>query len=117
MLSFFYLGQQILYPMGHHLIITKDFKDIHGLIKCEVLPPRGLYLPVLPYRCNGKLMFSLCRKCVENQEKDVCKHSNTDRCSIGTWVMKEIKEAVKKGYQVTKVKFSLLCMIFKIMLG
>jgi hypothetical protein len=27
------------------------------LVRCTVLPPRNLYHPVLPYRCNGRLLF------------------------------------------------------------
>lgn len=55
------------FPVGHLQIVTKNF-DIDwtkykGLIKCEVLPPRGLYLRVLPSRHNSKLMFPLCRTC------------------------------------------------------
>jgi hypothetical protein len=34
-----------------------------GLIKCIVLPFKRLYHPVLPYRCNNKLLFCLCRTC------------------------------------------------------
>lgn len=45
-------------PLGHPEIITENFKDItcyEGLIKCKVLPPQGLHIPVLPAKCNGKL--------------------------------------------------------------
>ena len=51
--------------IGHPRIITENFDDISayfGLIKCTVLPPRGLFHPVLPYRTQGKLMFPLCRR-------------------------------------------------------
>ena len=46
--------------VGHPRIITENFEDIStyfGMIKCTVLPPRGLFHPVLPYRTQGKLMF------------------------------------------------------------
>jgi len=33
---------------------------IDGLIMCTIVPPKKLYHPVLPYRCNKKLMFCLC---------------------------------------------------------
>ena len=36
-----------------------------GLIKCCVPPPRDLLIPVLPYKFNAKLLFPLCRSCVE----------------------------------------------------
>ena len=50
-------------PVGHPKIITENFEDLsqyEGLVKCKVLPPLGLYIPVLPSKCNGKLLFSLC---------------------------------------------------------
>ena len=40
---------------------------ILGLVKLTILPPRGLYHPVLPLRQGGKLTFPLCRTCVEVQ--------------------------------------------------
>jgi hypothetical protein len=33
-------------------------------MKCTVVPPMNLYHPVLPFRCNKKLLFCLCRTCV-----------------------------------------------------
>ena len=45
------------FPLGHPEIITEDFQDVRsyfGLIQCRVLPPRGMYHPVLPYRTGGK---------------------------------------------------------------
>jgi len=38
-------------PLGHPEIITENFNDINryeGLMKCKVLPPIGLHIPVLP---------------------------------------------------------------------
>lgn len=33
----------------------------YGFAKCTVLPPRGMHVPVLPYRTPGKrLLFPLC---------------------------------------------------------
>ena len=46
------------YPVGHIEIITKDFKSLNQY-------KSGLYLPVLPYRSNGKLKFPLCRTCAD----------------------------------------------------
>ena len=54
------------FPVGHPEILTENFQPItaqhnpyFGLIKATVLPPRQLYHGVLPYSCNGKLMFPL----------------------------------------------------------
>lgn len=56
------------FPIGHPTIILKDFEPIEnyfGIVKASVLPPRGLFHPVLPIRCNKKLMFPLCRTCAK----------------------------------------------------
>ena len=54
------------FPTGHPQIYIKDeckqidIKAMFGLVKCKILPPRDLYFPVLPIRCDGKLLFYLC---------------------------------------------------------
>ena len=93
-------------PIGHPEIITDNFKSLdnyEGLIKCKILPPRGLYIPVLPSKCNGKLMFSLCRTCSENYQKTACHHLDDERAFIGTWVTDEVKEALSLGYKIMTV--------------
>jgi hypothetical protein len=67
------------YPVGHP---TKIFKppmynsNWYGLIKCAILPPRGLYHPVLPVKNktksgDEKLTFPLCQLCAKlNNQKD-----------------------------------------------
>ena len=37
---------------------TCSFYFLFGLIKCNVFPPIGLYIPVLAVRINGKLLVS-----------------------------------------------------------
>ena len=93
-------------PLGHPDIITENFKSVdqyEGLIKCKILPPKGLYIPVLPVKCNGKLMVSLCRSCTETYQQTDCHHQNEERAFIGTWVTDEVKEAVSQGYQILNV--------------
>lgn len=93
-------------PMGHPDIITDNFKDLQhyeGLVKCKVLPPRGLYIPVLPAKCNGKLLFSLCRTCGETYQKSSCQHGVQERSFTGTWVTDELKMAVSQGYTILKM--------------
>ena len=52
-----------VYPMGHPIISTEnihpDVSHYFGLIQCHVLAPRGLYHPVLPFKCHNKLMFTM----------------------------------------------------------
>ncbi|XP_052813916.1 uncharacterized protein LOC128240969 [Mya arenaria] len=93
-------------PVGHPQIFTDNFQDIEkyeGLIKCKVLPPHGLDIPVLPMKCRGKLMFSLCRTCSENLQQGPCQHMESERAFIGTWVTDELKEALSQGYTLQTI--------------
>ncbi|KAL2077904.1 hypothetical protein ACEWY4_025589 [Coilia grayii] len=95
------------YPINNPQIILKDFqplKNYFGIIKATVAPPRGLLHPVLPYRCNGKLMFPLCRTCAEQENQTPpCTHNDAERCISGCWVSIELQRAMEKGYMITKV--------------
>ncbi|GIX96186.1 helitron_like_N domain-containing protein [Caerostris extrusa] len=86
-----YIQDAMTYVRHYGQNITKDFKDVDtyfDLILCRVIPTSALYLPVLPYRCQGKLKFPLCRTCTENMQQTACTHSNEERSIIGTWVNK-----------------------------
>ena len=94
------------YPVGHPDIITSDFKDIgeyFGIAKVKILPPRGLYHPVLPYRSVGKLKFPLCQKCADNESQTPCTCAANERVLYGTWCTPEIQKAVEKGYTIVKI--------------
>ncbi|XP_042906674.2 uncharacterized protein [Parasteatoda tepidariorum] len=94
------------YPVGHPLIITENFASVEnyfGIMKCTIVPPRQLYLPVLPYRSNKKLMFPLCRVCADSLQQSPCTHTDDERALTGTWVTEEVKMALKKGYEITEV--------------
>ena len=92
--------------VGHPCIITENFEDVStyfGLIKCTVLPPRGLFHPVLPYRTQGKLMFPLCRTCADTCNQTPCTHSESERAIEGTWCSVELEKALEKGYRVLRI--------------
>ena len=78
-----------------------NIQQYYGLIKCKVLPPRDLYHSVLPYKCNKKLLFPLCRTCAEiSDNSKLCNHDREeDREFIGTWASIELFEAMKLRYQ------------------
>lgn len=81
-------------PLGHPNIITEKFGEVsqyEGIFKCKVIPPRGLYFPVLPTKCNGKLLFGLCRTCMESNSAAVCHHDDEQRALVGTWVTDEFR--------------------------
>ena len=94
------------YPIGHPQILRENIGDLSeyfGIVKCTVLPPSDLLLPVLPYRSNGKLTFPLCRACIESHFSLKCEHSDNERCLSGTWCTPELEEAVARGYCITRM--------------
>lgn len=101
------------YPVGHPEIILSDFGEFDdicdrffGFIKCTIMPPDQLYLPVLPgkYGTDKKLLFTLCRTCAEERIPEKrCTHTGGDRALTGTWFTEEVKLAVSKGYKIQEV--------------
>lgn len=97
------------YPSCHPTIYTDPATIDHtltsynGVALVRVLPPTDLFLPVLPYRCNAKLMFPLCRKCCEMSKQGPCVCSDAERALTGVWATDEIKVAISKGYEILKV--------------
>lgn len=97
------------YPIGHPTKIIKPGRhdtSWYGLIKCKILPPKNLYIPVLPVRVKmykaEKLVFPLCEKCAENQQP-LCNHTDEERQITGTWSTIEVNKALEMGYKVTDV--------------
>ena len=106
-----WVNKTSVYPKGHPTFITHPgHTDIHqyfGLIQCQILPPRQLYHPVLPYRHDDKLLFPLCARCVEEEmDKPLldrsyhCPHTDEERALTSTWCSPELEKAVELGYQV-----------------
>ena len=102
------------YPLGHPQIITNpshlDIGRYFGLALVDILPPEGLFHPVLPVRAGGKLTFPLCRTCVGEQQAlpflertDVCSHTDAERALRGTWCTPEILKALDKGYRLLQI--------------
>ena len=102
------------YPIGHPQIITKpvdqSIDSYFGIALVDVLPPSGLFHPVLPIRAGEKLTFPLCGKCVEEEKKKpllqrqhYCMHSDTERLLRGTWCTPELVKAVQMGYVIKRI--------------
>lgn len=60
-------------------------------------------MPVLPAKCNSKLLFSLCRTCDEKYEQSKCQHTVTDRSLTGTWMTYELKMALSQDYKLFRI--------------
>ena len=89
------------YPVCHTKVITQGFRDIKdyfGIAEVKILPPRGLYQPVLPYRLNSKLRFPLCRTCADSENQNLCTCSEEESELTGTWCTPEIQTALRLAY-------------------
>jgi len=83
-----YFKFPIAQPTIHVVEMCKENEPclrMDGLIKCIIVPPQKLYHPVLPYRCNKKPIFCLCRTCVETCSTGECTHTeDEERALTGT---------------------------------
>ena len=102
------------YPVGHPIVITnpqhQDISRYFGVAQVDVVPPFGLYHPVLPHRHGGKLTFPLCATCVtEEMPKRMtdrthrCNHTDEQRMLTGTWCTPELLKAIEKGYRIIRI--------------
>ena len=82
---------------------TSSNKDGMGFAKCTILPPKKLFIPALPFRSNGKLVFPLCARCAKEKETKKCKHKDKQSSMNGTWYISKIHQAVKDGYKIQNV--------------
>ncbi|XP_037906182.1 uncharacterized protein LOC119648487 [Hermetia illucens] len=105
-----YINKYAPYPIGHPEIFRfenipplEEIVSMHGFITCTVIPPTDLFLPVLPFRGNLKLYFTLCRVCAETNRVFGCDHIQDERQITGTWVIPEVSRAIKNGYKVQEV--------------
>jgi len=89
--------QVLQVPIGHPRIhVGHACKDLEACLR--IVPPQKLYHPVLPYRYNKKLIFCLCRTCVQTCSTGECTHTEDAELSLtGTCVMDEVRLAVEKG--------------------
>ena len=66
-----YVNKNGMYPLGHPEMIFQpgqtDISRYFGIAQCTMLPPYELYHPMLLLRQNDKLIFPLCRTCVEEE--------------------------------------------------
>ena len=80
-----------------------DVNSYEGLIRCKLLPPSGLRIPLLSCHINDKLMFVLYRACAETNNCGVSGHTRSERCLTGMWVSVELQKAVAIGYVIVEI--------------
>ena len=109
-----WVNKHCSYPIGHPSIFTnprsQDIEDYFGLATIDIIPPAGLFHPVLPVRSGNKLTFPLCGKCVKVEQakplllrSSTCCHTIEEPTLRGTWTTPEIQKAVQKGYKLVKI--------------
>lgn len=103
MFSVPYICKTGTFPLGHPQIYNLEdcfsltdcnyeyFDKVEGLVKCDVLPARSLFHPVLPIKANNRLIFGLCRSCIMSECVSDCTHSSdSERMLSGTWLSTEL---------------------------
>ena len=109
-----WVNKNCLCPIGHpHLITEPVDQSIHsffGIALVDILPPTGLFHPVLPLAQWPKLTISLCRSYVQEELTEpmlarthYCHHSHADRMLRGTWCILELVKAVEKSNTIVKI--------------
>ena len=61
-------------PIGHNRVlignnVPENLNGIIGLTKVCIEAPHDLYILVLRFSANGKLVFALCHTCVEEENQ------------------------------------------------
>ncbi|KAH7701962.1 hypothetical protein AAVH_30898 [Aphelenchoides avenae] len=80
-----------------------------GLVKVRVHPPKHLVHPVLPVKHADRLVFPLCRTCMEGSvdrrayREPGCDHTEDQRSWVGTYFTDELNLALSHGYRVDKL--------------
>nr|CAD2208735.1 unnamed protein product [Meloidogyne enterolobii] len=115
------------YPIGHPEVLDlnldinwskpEDVRPYRGIFKLFIIPPDNIYLPVIPERIHGKLIFHLCHQCAIEIEPGVakrkqtsysygrkwCQHTDRQRGFVSTTCSVELELALRRGYRATKV--------------
>jgi hypothetical protein len=87
-----YICKYFKFPIGHPVshagddsLDIKAMVQKDGLMKCSILPPKHLFHPVLPFGCNNRLLFCLCRTCAiqQNRSQDCTHETDAERALRG----------------------------------
>ncbi len=99
------------YPVGAPTVIRHELDKVNinecfGICKATVLPPRELFMPLLPMRTsNGRLVFTLCSICAEEEtDTPYCNHSDNERAlKQQVYTTPELIRALELGYELQSV--------------
>ena len=112
-----YVMSKIKFPVGHPEVrrgddscrqlmesLRRSGVEFIGLCMVEILPPDELFIPCLGYKAGGKLLFGLCRTCLNSNviQRESCRHSNKERAWIDVYTSIDMKTALNCGYEVVR---------------
>lgn len=97
------VGQLRIFRGVEECSTAPNIFELEGIIRCRVLPPRDLFIPVLPYFYNKRLYFPLCGACTRSLQITPCEHSEYERSLEGTFTIYEIKISLLKGYELCEI--------------
>lgn len=110
-----YVNRYCFYPVDHpdeflDHVTHKDISRYFGIAKVTVIPPRDLYLAVLPLRSSNKLIFQLCKTCMEtempksmHERTYICPHTDQNDSLLELSALQKLKRLWKKGYRIVKI--------------
>ena len=97
-------GTQPCHPLGTAVCLGWHWRiPYFSLMKVKILPPRKLLFPILPIKINGKLMFSLCHTCAENEHKGNCTCPPHSCALTHTWCTTELILAINMEYVILEI--------------
>jgi len=89
--------------LTNNLLFFENEK-LQGTILVSILPPKDLKFPFLPFRLkNGKSVLTLCRKCSQQNNRQICKHSILERSLVSSYYINEIEYSLSLGYKILKI--------------
>ena len=104
-----YIQQYSMFGISHPRILLQPDIDLDnmqsyfGVVKAKILAPDSLDIPVIPMKCQGKLIFALCHTCAELMATDPCTHTVEQRSWVTTCHTLELNLAISKGYKLIEV--------------
>lgn len=104
-----YVNKYCFCPVDHpdeflDHVTHKDISRYFGIAKVTVIPPRDLYLAVLPLRSSNKLIFPLCKTCMEtempksmHERTHICPHTDQNDSLLELSGLQKLKRLWRKG--------------------
>jgi len=75
---------------------------VYGLVFCKVLTPSNLAIPIIRSNAYNKLMFGLCRTCMETLHVGERAHTKVYRAIKGVFCKPQLHAPLKAGYGIMR---------------